>query len=231
MMKRLPDFFIIGASRSGTNSLRETLNQAKLIAPAKKKEIHFFDVDYNYQKGLRYYKKFFASEKEKISFDTTPGYLYSFAAPIRIKRDLPESSHKFIVLLRNPVDRAWSNYWHWQHKISKSELFNPDSELLKRGRYIEYLKHWVSLFGRISFFIIKAETFFEMPEDVVNFILNHFLNIPERVEKILYYDPKKKNPIKKESYPKPDKEVIDFLTEYYRRPNAELYNHFGIDWE
>jgi len=230
-MMGLPKFFIIGASRSGTNSLRETLNQAKLIAPAKKKEIHFFDKDSNYQKGLRYYERFFTPNRTKISFDTTPGYLYSFAAPIRIKRDLPESSHKFIVLLRNPVDRAWSNYWHWQHKISKSELFNPDSELLKRGRYVEYLKHWVSLYERTKFFIIKAETFFKMPRDVVNFILNHFLNIPEKIEKILYYDPKKKNPIKKESYPKPDREVIDFLTEYYRRPNAELYNRFGIDWE
>jgi len=230
-MNRLPKFFIIGASRSGTNSLRETLNQVKSIAPAKKKEIHFFDMDYNYKKGLRYYETFFTLDKAKISFDTTPGYLYSEKASIRIKRDLPESSHRFIVLLRNPIDRAWSNYWHWRDKISKSELFNPDSELLKRGRYIEYLKYWVSLFGRISFFIIKAETFFETPEDVVNFILNHFLNIPERVEKILYYDPKKKNPMTKSAYPKLDKKTFDFLVEYYRQPNAELYNQFLIDWE
>jgi len=228
---RLPDFFIIGASRSGTNSLRETLNQAKSIAPAKKKEIHFFDMDRNYQKGLRYYETFFTPDKAKISFDTTPNYLYSFEAPLRIKKDLPESCHKFIVLLRNPVDRAWSNYWHWRDKIPKSELFNPNSELLKRGRYVEYLKHWVSLYEKTKFFIIKAETFFDMPEDVVNFILNHFLNISERVKKILYYDPKKKNSRKKASYPKPNREVIDFLTEYYRKPNARLYNHFGIDWE
>ena len=108
-MNRLPDFFIIGASRSGTNSLRVMLNSVPEILPARKREIHFFDNDKQYSKGLKHYESYFLEREVHLSFDTTPGYLYSEKVPIRIKRDLPESSHKFIILLRNPVDRAWSN--------------------------------------------------------------------------------------------------------------------------
>jgi len=227
----LPKFFIIGASRSGTNSLRATLCQIDMIEPAQRKEIHFFDKSSEYIKGLKYYKSFFTFDRTKICFDTTPNYLYSFEAPLRIKKDLPESCHKFIVLLRNPVDRAWSNYWHWRYTIPKSELFNPNSEVLRRGRYIEYLRRWIQLYRKNQFFIIKAETFFQKSVETVNFILEYFLELPYRVTRALYYDPKKSRPTIKIPYPRPDKKVFDFLTEYYQRPNLELYLKFGIDWE
>ena len=228
-MNRLPDFFIIGASRSGTNSLRVMLNSVPEILPARKREIHFFDNDKQYSKGLKHYESYFLEREVHLSFDTTPNYLYSEKAPIRIKKDMPEQSYRFIVLLRNPVDRAWSNYWHWRDKIPKSDLFNPNSEILKRGRYIDYLKRWMSVFGRKCFVIIKADKFFEQPVAVANSIIDLFGL--SRIRRAFYYDPKKSKPTVKSSYPKPDRKVVEFLTEYYRLPNIELYNHFGIDWE
>jgi len=230
-MNRLPDFFIIGASRSGTNSLRVMLNSVPEILPARKREIHFFDNDKQYSKGLKHYESYFLEREVHLSFDTTPGYLYSEKAPIRIKRDMSEQSHRFIVLLRNPVNRAWSNYWHWKDKIPKSELFNPNSELLKRGRYVDYLKKWVRVFDPKCFLIVKSEMFFRQPVEVANDILDYFFELAGQVQEVLYYDPKKNKPTVKSSYPKPDRKVVEFLTEYYRLPNIELYNHFGIDWE
>jgi len=230
-MKRLPDFFIIGARRSGTNSLRVMLNSVPEILPARKREIHFFDNDKQYSKGLKHYESYFPEREISLSFDTTPGYLYSEKAPIRIKTDIPEQSHHFIILLRNPVERAWSNYWHWKDKIPKSDLFNPDSEILKRGRYIDYLERWLSIFDEECFVIIKSEKFFRQPVAVVNVILYFFLGLSSRMLKASYYDPKKSNPTMKSTYPRPDKKTLDFLVEYYRQPNTELYNQFLIDWE
>jgi len=184
-MNRLPDFFIIGASRSGTNSLRVMLNSVPEILPARKREIHFFDNDKQYSKGLKHYESYFMEREVSLSFDTTPGYLYSEKAPIRIKRDMPEQSHRFIVLLRNPVNRAWSNYWHWRDKIPKSDLFNPNSEVLKRGRYVDYLKRWMSVFDQKCFLIVKSEMFFRQPVEVANDILDYFFGLAGQVQKAL----------------------------------------------
>ena len=230
MKKRLPDFFIIGASRSGTNSLRTMLNSVPEILPAKKREIHFFDDDGQYAKGLKHYESYFPEREVLLSFDTTPGYLYSRKAPIRIKRNIPEESHRFIVLLRNPVDRAWSHYWHWRNKIPKSALFDPFSEVLQRGRYVNYLRYWFYIFDRDCFLIIKSEEFFKQPITVANKVCC-FLNLPSTVEHSYYYDPKKENPTVKSPYPKPDKKTFDFLTNYYRRPNQELFDLIGLNWE
>jgi len=196
---RLPDFFIIGSSRCGTNSLRATLENHPRIREAARREIHFFDKDGSYRKGLDHYASFFPNG-DYLTFDTTPAYLYSSKALDRIKKDMPPWCHRFIVILRNPADRAWSHYWHWREKLNLQtfdSLIKEDSEILRKGRYAEHLKRWFDSFSRDSFAIIKSEDFFNDPTGIANRIIKDFLKLDKEITRAAYYDPKKPDPRKK----------------------------------
>lgn len=123
-VRLLPQFLIIGTQKGGTTSLYRYLEQHPCIAPAFTKEVHYFDNhtrDYKYGKGISWYRSHFAYSSLKyyhqfflrqslITGEATPDYLFDLHAPKRILSDLPNL--KFIVMLRNPVDRAYSHYLH-----------------------------------------------------------------------------------------------------------------------
>ena len=223
---KLPDFFIIGASRSGTNSLRCTLATHPKINPSSRRECHFFD--WTYHKGLEHYKRYFPARG--LTFDTTPNYLYSSEAPARIKKDTPSSSHRFIVLLRNPAKRAWSNFWHFK---KKTWLPPGPGEILRRGRYAEYLARWFNHFPKHRFMIIKAEDFFRASKLTANTIIRELLGLKPLINQSRYYDPKRPDPKTRTPYPAPEPEMAEYLMNYYRPHNQRLYDLLGVDflWE
>ncbi|MCP4898687.1 MAG: sulfotransferase [bacterium] len=117
-LRALPDFVVVGAQRSGTTSLYLYLKQHPRIIAAVRKEIHFFEQDTIYRRGLRWYRANFpirltlqfvgSGGGRGLCFEATPGYLFHPHAMPRLAEVLPEA--RFIVILRNPVDRAYSNY-------------------------------------------------------------------------------------------------------------------------
>src|SRR5437879_9845243 len=118
-IRLLPDFIIIGTQRGGTTSLYSYLASHPSVGPASTKEVHFFDNKYT--KGLAWYRAHFPSAIEKyyaehiqkrkfITGESSPYYLFHPHVPKRVAKDVPHA--KFIVLLRNPVDRAYSQYNH-----------------------------------------------------------------------------------------------------------------------
>ena len=112
----LPDFIIIGAVRSGTTSLYYNMCKHPSILSASIDEIGFFDS--NYHLGIEWYKSMFPKKtemnkiKEKTKFsitgEDTPFYFWKIDAANRIRKILPKI--KLIAILRNPVQRAYSNY-------------------------------------------------------------------------------------------------------------------------
>src|SRR5688572_14326389 len=105
---RLPDFLIVGAMRSGTTSLHKYLQAHPDVFVASGKEVHFFDRRYG--RGLDWYRSRFAGvTTERVVGEATPAYMYDENAIARIAHDLPDA--RLIVVLRNPVDRAYSHYW------------------------------------------------------------------------------------------------------------------------
>jgi|SRR5690242_3518862 len=105
----LPHFLIIGAQRCGTTSLFEYLARHPDVAPPSAKELHFFDSEYH--KGDAWYRERFPSLRNGfITGEATPYYIFHPHTPTRV-RDW-NSKVKLIVLLRNPVDRAYSHYHH-----------------------------------------------------------------------------------------------------------------------
>ena len=104
----LPNFLICGASKSGTTTLQEVLcTHPDIFMPKKKRangrEIHFFNNDKNFAKGIEWYEKQFEGwNGEKAIGEKTPSYLCTPCVPERIHRFLPDV--KLIFILRHPVD-------------------------------------------------------------------------------------------------------------------------------
>lgn len=128
-----PKFLIIGAQKAGTTTLFDILNNIDIFQGSKTKELHFFDLDVKFEKGIDWYLSYFEKTRSKknVFFEATRAYFYSLDAPTRIKQTLGKI--KFIVLLRNPAERAYST-WNMFKK------FNSDQELAQ-NTYNTFIKY------------------------------------------------------------------------------------------
>jgi hypothetical protein len=104
----LPDFMIIGAQKCGTSALHYYLSQHPQLIGSTPKEVHYFDKPKERRKSLQWYVAHFQKPRfmKSLSFESTPNYIYHRHVP----GDLSNlgKDFKFILLLRNPVDRAFS---------------------------------------------------------------------------------------------------------------------------
>src|SRR5262249_13344047 len=118
-MRMLPGLVILGAQKAGTTSLFNYLSAHPQVRSPTNKEVHYFDL--NFARGPTWYRAHFPKRSdtsleqddirdEQITLDASPYYLFHPAVPERLKTTLPQA--KFIVMMRNPVDRAYSHYWH-----------------------------------------------------------------------------------------------------------------------
>jgi hypothetical protein len=110
---RLPDFVVIGAQKCGTGSFYNLLTMHPNVERAAVKEVHYFDKKENFSKGIEWYRRCFPPPEREdgrrsITGEASPSYLISRHAPERLAEAVPQA--RLIVLLRNPVDRAYSHY-------------------------------------------------------------------------------------------------------------------------
>ncbi len=123
------DFMVIGAQRAGTTSLYKFLDLLPSFCGSDDKEVGYFSIDSNYKKGTDWYhQQFNTCAREQLKFEATPEYLYYSFVPERIKKY--RSDMKFIVLLRDPVNRCYSAW-----KLFKN-IYEHDQA--SRQRIIEY---------------------------------------------------------------------------------------------
>ncbi len=114
-----PNFLILGAQKAGTSSLNHYLNQHPKIKGSTIKEVRFFDRDENYFKGENWYHNYFLQNKNtSLYFDATPEYIYRSVAAERIYNYNPNI--KLIVLLREPVKRAYSSWNMYRDFLEKT---------------------------------------------------------------------------------------------------------------
>ena len=145
----LPNFMCLGATKSGTTTLYDILRQHSDIYIPSFKEPHFFDIPDNFKNGLEWYKEtYYRNAESKIIADFTPTYFFDQYAPKRIFQSLGKDI-KFLVLLRNPVDRAYSHYLHSIRDFHETETFNKSIKLesnrlmryINQKDYLSYLRH------------------------------------------------------------------------------------------
>ena len=200
---KLPNFMCLGASKSGTTSLYDILIQHPEIYIPQFKEPHFFDVSENFVNGLEWYKQnYFQKANQKIIADFTPSYFFDSNAPKRIF-DALGPKMKFLVILRNPVDRAYSHYLHSKRDFHESNDFLEalESEEIRLKGYIEksdyfsYLRHsyvkqglyskmldrYLKYYSLDKFLFINFEDEFVKEKDATIKKILSFLNVDESI--------------------------------------------------
>lgn len=189
------DFLCIGAQKSGTTLLYEHLKSSSDVYLPRQKELHFFDNEKNYIQGSQWYKSFFIDAQDgQIKGEITPAYLFFECVPARIKKTIINHGDlKFVVLLRNPVYRAYSQY-NMSLSIQKREHLSFEQALLyekyrldgyrnqvdysylSRGFYSGQIINYFKYFKRSQFKFVLYEDFVSNQDKVVNEILG-FLGV------------------------------------------------------
>ena len=196
----LPNYMFIGAAKSATTTFFDILKKHEDIFVPKFKEPHFFNIDENYLKGLDWYKKTYFKDinNESIIIDFTPTYLYYKLCAERIFDSLGPNV-KFVIILRNPVDRAYSHYNHSKrdgHEVSsfedaikleneRIEKFRDKNDFLSelrcsyisQGLYFEMISAYLKYFDLNNFFIINFESEVVQNLDQTLLKLSNFLKI------------------------------------------------------
>jgi hypothetical protein len=146
----LPDFVVIGASKGGTHWLNECLREhPDVYLTPDVHEIFFFDQ--HFDRGVQWYARYFRGwAGQKRIGDVTPTYLAHPLAPQRVHEVIPAAT--LLVSLRNPIDRAWSNYLHLWRKgdIAPDTGFREACATIPRvvadGEYHRCLGRWLRFF-------------------------------------------------------------------------------------
>jgi hypothetical protein len=209
--RQLPSFIVVGAQRAGTTSLFRALMAHPLVYSANyHKGVNYFDV--NYHRDFAWYRGHFptvASLRQRtpggapITFEASGYYMFHPCAAERIARHLPEV--RLVVMLRDPVERAYSA---WKHELARgfeTETFERALELederldgqaermaadpayhsfshrhhayRRRGHYDEQLARLHHAVGKDRVHVVDSEWFFTRPEATYEALLD-FLGLP-----------------------------------------------------
>jgi Sulfotransferase domain len=256
----LPDFLIIGAQKCGTTSLYGVLAEHPCIYAASTKEVGYFDRYYHM--GLGWYRAQFPSRfrrhyvrailrKRFLTGEASTGYILRPQALERISTVVPRA--KLILMLRNPVDRAYSHYQHTVRigveKLSFEEAISREGERIGRARarmledgeyytldvaryayvltgiYVDQVKVLFSLFPRRQVLILEAEELATDLPRVFRRVLE-FLNVP-------MWMPRRTRWENVGNYQAMDPSCRKELVELFRPHNRRLYDYLGtsFDWD
>ena len=188
-LRQWPDYVVIGTQRAGTTSLNRWINAHPQSQAARTpRELHYFDL--NYERGPNWYRSNFPLRLQgRITGESTPYMLFHPLAPERAAHDLPPTT-RFIVLLRDPVERAISHYWLNRRRHDETEPFpgaiESETERLagqeevvlrrraeqphrpvsyvSRGQYAEQVERWFRIAGRDRLLVVQCEELFASAE-------------------------------------------------------------------
>ena len=256
----LPDFIIIGSMKCGTTSLFQYLAQHSDIMVSKKKEIHYFD--FGYSKGLEWYRRQFPTKLEKakkrlngshiLTGEASPYYMFHPHACKRMATLLPEA--KLIVLLRNPVDRAFSHYYneirHERESLSFEEALEAEPgrlagevqkmmedenyfsfhhghhAYLARGIYVDQIRQVREHYSEDQLLVLDSDLLFSEPQQTCNLVFD-FLGLPPwKIKEFKIHNPGQyQNPM--------STELRNKLVDYYFPYNQALYEYLEVkfDWD
>jgi len=143
-----PNFFILGAAKAGTTSLCGMLRRHPEIFMTQHKETQFFFNDKKYAKGLDFYIDSYFSGAQGYSKrgEGSPSYFHApdIVAP-RLVSALDSKKLKFVVILRDPVERAWSHYLH-RVRVNAEECSFAEALQLEEVRLARDPSQWVGYY-------------------------------------------------------------------------------------
>ena len=241
-----PKFLIIGSMRCGTTSLYEYLTQHPQFLPAIKKEIKFFN--FNFSSGKSWYQAHFpaiADNQKYFTAEASPDYLYYPYIAKKIADLFPNI--KLVVMLRNPVDRSISQYYHWLKVGAEyrplEEVISSELELIKQmaqpsfdgnlkqkrkvgclleSVYIYFLEKWLRIFPREQLLILKSEDFYTNPPKTLSQVCN-FVGLPD-------YQLTEYKTYNAGSYKKIDESTRQTLVDCFHPHNQRLQEFLGMNF-
>ena len=194
---RLPDFLCIGAQKAGTTTLHGLLGRHPGVHLGDRKEIHYFSLHFDRPLGW-YRERFTGARRRQRIGETTPYYLFHPQAPGWIAETLPDV--RLIVLVRDPVERAISGYFHARRNgmepLAIDEAFAAEDGRLSgaeavlarpgegheshqwhgyasRSRYEVQLDRYLARFPRSRLLLVRSEDLFADPRGTWATVLGH----------------------------------------------------------
>jgi hypothetical protein len=253
--RAFPNVFIIGIQKCGTTSLEKYLSEHPMILPSYYKEMKYFDLFHFKSPG--WYLAHFPFQKQlsggKITIDATPDYIFYPKAAQQIKALMPDA--RFLVVVRDPVDRAFSHYLYSKRRgyedlpfmaaLENEEIrIEKEREMLvkegsgfawryrensykQRSLYCQQLRHWFRFFPKDRFMIIDAEKLKNNRQAAYDEILT-FLNLPPHALGSTREYNKAPGDEKKMT-----EAEEDYLKAFYKEANAQLFQLLGreFDWK
>jgi len=234
----LPDFLIIGAQKSATCTLFFNLRRhPRLHLPETQdglNELHFFDWEHHWERGVDWYRRQF-DRVPVLQGEKTPEYIAHLKCHERMFATVPRA--RLILSLRNPVDRAYS---HWNHfnQIEKQstqwgwvvqsfeECIERNGDVVRRGEYIDQIESLLRYYPRRQLHILIAERLRADPVGELNRVCA-FLGVEPRAWETVN--------IHQRSYQEPMAgETRRRLEAHYRPTNERLFAFLGErigEWE
>jgi len=237
------DFLIIGSQKGGTTSLNYYLSEHPNVISSMIKEIPFWS--HQIHRGLEWYFSHFLpipSDYNCLVGEATPMHFNSPEVAENLVNFFPKV--KLIILLRNPINRAISHYYHWlslkwesrsfeeaiQWELEQlqdetidfwTKLTNPKLQgYLAKGLYIYFLEKWMNVFPKEQFLILKSEDFYANSDQVTTQVLE-FLGLPEyHLSNYHQYNTRPYPPISESTYAR--------LQTYFQPYNQQLEEFLGF---
>lgn len=227
-----PDFLGIGAQKSGTTWLNANLRSHPDIFVAKD-ELHYFDQ--KWWTPLRRYSKVFAGRALSVSGEITPAYSILPLHRIRVIHAL-RPDLKLIFLMRNPIERAWSQARMNLVKLTDREYEDVSEEeflehftqprsisSIKRGDYLQILDNWLAVFPEEQLHVDFFERIADDPQGLLEDVFS-FLDVSTDVDW-------EKFPYNEVIFSGPDREIPphfrSFLEDLFAEDMRRLHDRFG----
>jgi hypothetical protein len=186
-----PTFLVIGSQKAGTTTLHEVLARHHQVHMAGPKDRHFFTRDRHYRQVMPYYESWFEGEPPGVLArgEASVSYICHPAAPQRIAEHLPEV--RLVLTVRNPVRRAYSQYWHGRRNLAERLTFEEaleryaDEEYVpgrpgtfSRGFYMRYIERFLERFPREHLLVLLTDDLLQSPRPTYRALFG-FLGVDE----------------------------------------------------
>lgn len=175
----MPDFLGIGAQKCATTWLHFCLKAHPEIYVPYNKEVSYFN--HNFDRGVEWYSRYFElNEGRKALGEITPCYMWCKESALRIFETIPEV--RLIAILRNPMDRAFSQYKRSYRsgrvQTDFETALQSHNEYVERGLYYPQLKRYFDLFPRERILVLIYEDIVKNPEAVLREVYS-FIGVRE----------------------------------------------------
>jgi hypothetical protein len=228
----LPDFLGLGAQKAGSTWLWANLRCHPSVFLSAKKELHYFNQ--HFYKSLSSYAAHFCDGEARVKGEITPAYGILPPRTIRFLRQIMPNV-KLLLVLRNPIDRAWSRAKMYlrepgQSRIEFTKYTNHEihralahSSSRARGDYLTIIDNWLRFFPRQQLYIGYYDDLAQDPKEFLEGIFD-FLGVPSNVDWNLF--PFARNPNPTPPIPIPH-EYRQLLTKLYADQIEALYQRLG----